>query len=80
MTKSIMSKVHLQRLQRARAEAVAAGVTLGRKPKLSAGDVAEVRVRYEQGESLLLISADFGVSHSTLSRLLRKKLAYTKFM
>jgi DNA invertase Pin-like site-specific DNA recombinase len=52
-----------------RARAMARGVRFGRKPKLSAYQVAEALARREAGEALADIGRSYGVSHSTISRL-----------
>jgi DNA invertase Pin-like site-specific DNA recombinase len=45
------------------------GVRFGRKPKLSAFQIAEALGRRANGESLVDIGRSYGVSHSTISRL-----------
>jgi DNA invertase Pin-like site-specific DNA recombinase len=52
-----------------RQRAMARGVRFGRKPKLSAYQIAEARLRREAGEALADIGRSYGVSHSTISRL-----------
>jgi DNA invertase Pin-like site-specific DNA recombinase len=52
-----------------RARAQARGVRFGRKPKLTAHQIAEARLRREAGEALADIGRSFNVSHSTISRL-----------
>jgi DNA invertase Pin-like site-specific DNA recombinase len=52
-----------------RARAMARGVRFGRKPKLTAHQIAEARARREAGEALGDIGRSFNVSHSTISRL-----------
>jgi DNA invertase Pin-like site-specific DNA recombinase len=52
-----------------RKRAQARGVRFGRKPKLSAFQVAEAIARRQAGEPLTEIGRLFGVSHSTISRL-----------
>lgn len=53
-----------------RARAVARGVRLGRKPKLTGDKRKEVIARREAGEVLADIAArTYNVSHSTISRL-----------
>ena len=52
-----------------RARAKAAGVRLGRKPKLTPHQLAEAKVRKAAGESMTAIARSFNVSHSTISRL-----------
>jgi DNA invertase Pin-like site-specific DNA recombinase len=48
---------------------MARGVKFGRKPKLTAHQIAEARKRREAGEALSEIGKSFNVSHSTISRL-----------
>ncbi len=52
-----------------RARAVARGVKLGRKPKLTPHQVKEALHRRENGETLADIARSYNVSHSTISRL-----------
>jgi DNA invertase Pin-like site-specific DNA recombinase len=52
-----------------RARAMARGVRFGRKPKLTAHQIAEAKARREAGEALSDIGRSFNVSHSTISRL-----------
>jgi DNA invertase Pin-like site-specific DNA recombinase len=52
-----------------RARAVANGVKLGRKPKLSAYQRREAIARREAGETLMSIARSYGVDHSMISRL-----------
>jgi DNA invertase Pin-like site-specific DNA recombinase len=52
-----------------RARAKARGIKFGRKPKLTAHQVAEAKARREAGEALADIGRSFNVSHSTISRL-----------
>jgi DNA invertase Pin-like site-specific DNA recombinase len=59
----------LTRTGEGRARAMARGVRFGRKPKLTAHQVAEARKRREAGEALSDIGRSFNVSHSTISRL-----------
>jgi DNA invertase Pin-like site-specific DNA recombinase len=59
----------LKRTGEGRARAMARGVRFGRKPKLTAHQVAEARARREAGEALSDIGRSFNVSHSTISRL-----------
>jgi DNA invertase Pin-like site-specific DNA recombinase len=56
----------LTRTGEGRARAMAQGVRFGRKPKLTAHQVAEAKARKEAGEG---IGRSFKVSHSTISRL-----------
>jgi DNA invertase Pin-like site-specific DNA recombinase len=57
------------RTSEGRTRAKALGVRFGRKPKLSAYQMAEARKRREAGESLQSIAQSYAVSHSTISRL-----------
>jgi DNA invertase Pin-like site-specific DNA recombinase len=59
----------LTRTGEGRARAMAKGVKFGRKPKLTAHQIAEARKRREGGEALSDIGRSFNVSHSTISRL-----------
>ena len=59
----------LSRCNEGRTRAMARGVRFGRKPKLTAHQVAEARKRREAGEALSDIGRSFNVSHSTISRL-----------
>jgi DNA invertase Pin-like site-specific DNA recombinase len=59
----------LARAGEGRTRAMASGVRFGRKPKLSAFQVAEATRRREAGEALTDIGRSYGVSHSTISRL-----------
>jgi DNA invertase Pin-like site-specific DNA recombinase len=52
-----------------RARAVARGVRLGRKPKLTNHQIEEALRRREAGEVLTEIARTYNVSHSTISRL-----------
>src|SRR6202047_4954600 len=52
-----------------RARAVARGVKLGRKPKMTPHQMKEALRRREAGEPMRDIAKDFNVSHSTISRL-----------
>ena len=52
-----------------RARAVAAGVKMGRKPKMTAHQVTEALRRVDAGERLREIARSYHVSHSTISRL-----------
>ena len=53
-----------------RARAVAAGVKMGRKPKLTPHQVKEALRRVDAGERMRDIARSYNVSHSTISRLL----------
>jgi hypothetical protein len=48
---------------------MARGVRFGRKPKLSAFQIAEAISRRDAGAALADIGRSYGVSHSTISRL-----------
>ena len=52
-----------------RARAVARGVKMGRKPKLTAHQQREAIKRREKGEPMREIARSYNVSHSTISRL-----------
>ena len=52
-----------------RARAVAQGVKMGRKPKMTPHQMKEALRRREAGEPMRDIAKDFNVSHSTISRL-----------
>jgi DNA invertase Pin-like site-specific DNA recombinase len=52
-----------------RTRAMARGVKFGRKPKLTAHQIAEAKARREAGEALSEIGRSYNVSHSTISRL-----------
>jgi DNA invertase Pin-like site-specific DNA recombinase len=52
-----------------RARAVARGVKMGRKPKMTPRQIKEALRRREAGEPMRDIAKDFNVSHSTISRL-----------
>ena len=51
------------------ARAVARGVKLGRKPKLTPKQEQEALRRRKKGETLATIAEAYNVSHSTISRL-----------
>jgi DNA invertase Pin-like site-specific DNA recombinase len=57
------------RTSEGRARAVARGVRLGRKPKLSPHQRQEAMARRNRGEAVSEIARSYGVSHSTISRL-----------
>jgi DNA invertase Pin-like site-specific DNA recombinase len=59
----------LARTNEGRERAKARGVRFGRKPKLTAHQRREALARREAGEALTDIARTFGVSHSTISRL-----------
>ena len=59
----------LARTGEGRTRAMARGVRFGRKPKLSAFQIAEAIRRREAGEAMADIGRSYGVSHSTISRL-----------
>ncbi len=52
-----------------RARAVARGVKLGRKAKLTPHQQREAMARRDNGEALAEIGRSYNVSHSTISRL-----------
>jgi DNA invertase Pin-like site-specific DNA recombinase len=55
-----------------RTRAVARGVRMGRKPKLTKHQQSEALLRHQAGEALTDIGRSFNVSHSTISRLVSK--------
>jgi DNA invertase Pin-like site-specific DNA recombinase len=57
------------RTDEGRKRAQARGIRFGRKPKLTAFQIAEALRRREAGEPLADIGRAYGVSHSTISRL-----------
>jgi DNA invertase Pin-like site-specific DNA recombinase len=59
----------LARTGEGRSRAMARGVKFGRKPKLTAHQVAEAKARRDAGEVLSQIGRSYNVSHSTISRL-----------
>jgi DNA invertase Pin-like site-specific DNA recombinase len=59
----------LARTGEGRTRAMARGVKFGRKPKLTAHQVAEAKGRRAAGEALAEIGRSYNVSHSTISRL-----------
>jgi DNA invertase Pin-like site-specific DNA recombinase len=59
----------LARTSEGRRQAQERGVRFGRKPKLSAFQIAEALRRTTNGEALTEIGRSYGVSHSTISRL-----------
>ena len=59
----------LARTGEGRTRAMARGVRFGRKPKLTAFQIAEAIRRREAGEAMTEIGRSYGVSHSTISRL-----------
>ena len=62
------------RTSEGRARAVARGVRLGRKPKLTRHQIKEALARREAGEPLTEIARSYNVSHSTISRLRPRSL------
>jgi DNA invertase Pin-like site-specific DNA recombinase len=59
----------LARTGEGRVRALARGVKFGRKPKLTAHQIAEAIRRRNAGEALTEIGRSYNVSHSTISRL-----------
>ena len=59
----------VERTARGRADAKAAGVKFGRKPKLTPHQQREARARMEGGETHRSIARSFNVSKTTISRL-----------
>jgi DNA invertase Pin-like site-specific DNA recombinase len=62
----------LARTGEGRTRAKARGVRFGRKPKLTAYQTAEAKRRHEAGETFTDIGRSYGVSHSTISRLVAR--------
>ncbi len=61
--------VRSARTEAGQARAVARGVKLGRKPKLTPKQEQDALRRRKRGETLATIAESFNVSHSTISRL-----------
>jgi len=61
--------VRSARTEAGQARAVARGVKLGRKPKLTAKQEQDALRRRKKGETLATIAESYNVSHSTISRL-----------
>ena len=61
--------VRSARTEAGQARAVARGVKLGRKPKLTPRQEQEALRRRRKGETLATIAESYNVSHSTISRL-----------
>jgi DNA invertase Pin-like site-specific DNA recombinase len=61
--------VRSARTEAGQARAVARGVKLGRKPKLTPKQEQEALRRRKKGETLATIAETYNVSHSTISRL-----------
>jgi DNA invertase Pin-like site-specific DNA recombinase len=59
----------LARTDEGRRRAMDRGVKFGRKPKLTAHQIAEALARRANGEGLVEIGRSYNVSHSTISRL-----------
>ena len=58
----------LARTSEGRARAIRAGVKMGRKPKLTPHQIAEVRKRKAAGEGVRLLARSYRVSPNTISR------------
>ena len=58
----------LARTSEGRDRAIRAGIRMGRKPKLSSHQMAEVRDRKTAGESTRTLARSYGVSPNTISR------------
>jgi DNA invertase Pin-like site-specific DNA recombinase len=56
------------RTSEGRERAIKAGIRMGRKPKLSPYQIAEVRERKSNGESTRQLARSYGVSANTISR------------
>jgi DNA invertase Pin-like site-specific DNA recombinase len=63
----------LARTAEGRARAVAAGRRMGRKPSLSAWQIAEVRERLHAGESHRALARSYGVSHTSIQRIAKNQ-------
>ena len=63
----------LARTGEGRTRAMARGVRFGRKPKLSAYQIAEAVRRHANGETCTDIGRSFNVSHTTISRVLARR-------
>jgi DNA invertase Pin-like site-specific DNA recombinase len=61
--------VRSARTEAGQARAVARGVKLGRKPKLTPKQEQDALRRRKRGETLATIAESYNVSHSTISRL-----------
>lgn len=59
------------RTSEGRRRAIARGVRLGPKPKLSRHQVEEIRIRADNGETNRDLGASYGVSHATIGRAIR---------
>jgi DNA invertase Pin-like site-specific DNA recombinase len=70
----------LARTGEGRTRAKARGVRFGRKPKLSAYQAAEAMRRYQAGETFTDIGRSYGVSHSTISRLVTRDRPTTSIL
>ena len=64
------------RISEGRARAVARGVKLGRKPKLTPHQIKEVLRRKENGEAVREIARSYNVHNSTISRLQPPQVAH----
>lgn len=60
---------HRRMVRAGQFRALARGVRLGRRPKLTADQCREALARRAEGESLADIGRSYAVSHSTISRL-----------
>jgi DNA invertase Pin-like site-specific DNA recombinase len=63
----------LARTGEGRARAMSRGVRFGRKPKLTAFQIAEAIRRRDAGEAMADIGRSYGVSHSTVSRFMSRR-------
>lgn len=59
----------MARTREGRARAVARGVRMGRKPKLTAHQREVASGRLASGDGVMVVARDMGVHHSTISRL-----------
>ena len=67
-----MSEKHQKILNRARAKAQRLGVKMGRKPTLSEKQVAALIRRWKRGAARKNLATKFGISVSTVSRILAR--------
>lgn len=58
----------LKRTNESRRQAKARGMKMGRKPKLKAVQLAEIRERLASGETQVKLAKSYGVHRSTISR------------
>ena len=79
---AIYAEVELRRIrERTRAgvkSAMARGVRFGRKPRLSAAQIAEAREATAKGASIAVLAEKYGVGRSTMYRHLRANAVFRK--